>query len=59
MKTSLSKSYKIRTFSKGLLHGFSQKYVIFLTFRFYAKYPEKKYLVMFSLEKANLYNKIN
>ena len=37
-------------FSKGLVHGFGQKFEILKTFLCCAKYTQKKYLVTFSLE---------
>ena len=42
MKTSLSKSHKIRIFPKGLVHGFGEKFKILLTFRFTQNTPKKK-----------------
>ena len=54
-KTSVSKPHKIRFFFKGLVHGFGQKFEIFVNTSFYAKYPEKKYLATFSLENKPFY----
>ena len=34
MKTSLSKTHKIRIFPKGLVHGFGEKFESLVTFRF-------------------------
>ena len=42
-------------FFKGLVHGFGQKFEIFVNTSFYAKYPEKKYLATFSLENKPFY----
>jgi len=50
MKTSAWKTHKIWIFFKRLVHGYGEKFEIFVNIPFYAKYPEWKYLVTFSLE---------
>ena len=57
MKTSVSKTHRIRIFPKGLVHGFGQKFKFFFTVSFYAKYTDKKYLLTFSLENKPFYTK--
>jgi len=47
MKTKNSKSREIGIFTKGLVHGFGQKLVIFLDFDF----RENKKMVFYWLEK--------
>ena len=41
MKTSVSKSQKIRIFSKGLVHSFGEKFEVLLAFRFIQNTPKK------------------
>ena len=41
IKTSVYEKCKIRIFPKGLVHGFGQKFEIFLTFRFMQNTPRK------------------
>ena len=55
MKTSASKPHKIWFFFKGLVHGFGQKFEIFVNTSSFAKYPEKKYLATFLLENKPFY----
>ena len=41
IKTSVYKKCKIRIFPNGLVHGFGQKFEIFLSFRFMQNTPRK------------------
>ena len=56
MKTSVSKSHKIRIFPKGLVHGFGEKFNILLPFRFIQNIPEKVFADVLVRKQAFLDN---
>ena len=43
MKTSVSKTHRIRIFPKGLVYGFGQNFEICLTFRFRQNVAKKRF----------------
>ena len=57
MKTSVTKSHKIRIFPKGLVHGFCEKFEILLTFRFIQNTPKKVFADVLFRKQAFLDNK--
>ena len=57
MKTSVTKSHKVRIFPKGLVHGFGEKFEILLTFCFIQNTPEKVFAHVLVRTQAFLDNK--
>ena len=57
MKTSISKTQRIPIFSKGLVHGFGQKFEILLTFCFMQNTPRKSIFDVLFRKQAFLDNR--
>ena len=57
MKTSISKTQGIPIFSKGLVHGFGQKFEILLTFCFMQNTPRKSIFDVLFRKQAFLNNR--
>ena len=57
MKTSLSKSHKIRIFQNGLVHAFGEKFELLLTFCFIQNTPKKVFADVLVRKQAFLDNK--
>ena len=57
MKTSITKSHKVRIFPKGLVHGFGEKFEILLTFCFIQNTPKKVFADVLVRKQAFLDNK--
>ena len=57
MKTTISKTQGLSTFSKGLVHGFGQKFEILLTFCFMQNTPRKSIFDVLFRKQAFLDNR--